>query len=174
MIRVIPYKYFAAMKEIKYRIMYHWIMISTIRMYPQKSCSFFQDLFCMFVHSNESQNKHAFNPVIILLTENIRRSAYDAFILVSIYFTFCFLLDWSPQRWSRTDDSFSVFPELIHWSGFFHFSFPPLSLPRCEEFSWYFRLFSPFLEKHNSRHSVDINNPLLQFKEGLYLETKSD
>ena len=109
----------------------------------------------MFVHSNESQNKHAFNPVIIILTENIRRSAYDArhklfscHLIVhsfNLYFTFCFLLDWSPQRWSRPDDSFSVFPELIHWSGFFHFSFPPLGLlPRCEEFFWYFLLFSPF------------------------------
>ena len=40
-------------------------------------------LFC-FVNSNESQNKHAFNPVINILTENISRLASDAFC-VSIY-----------------------------------------------------------------------------------------
>ena len=67
-------------------------------------------------------------------------------VLQFIYFTFSFLVDWSPQRWSRPDDSFSVFPELIHWSGFFHFSFLLLGLLQCGEFSWCFRLFSPFLE----------------------------
>ena len=124
-------------------------------------------LFC-FVNSNESQNKHAFNPVINILTENISRLASDAFCVL------CFNLFISPFLFLWIDLHRGGHGRRIHfllfrcWSigvDFSIFLFRFWASSNVKNFLNVFDCFLHIRKTHNSCHSNDIHNSPLQFKE---------